>query len=234
MRWGRGFQGQDFARLSPSWWQKSGNFAALHKLNPLRLSFIEQLTSLAGKEVLDYGCGGGLLAESLALRGASVTGVDSELENIKVARDHAKVNGIEIDYRQGISSDLRREEANFDLVCCLEVIEHVVDQEALVADLVSSCKPGGLLVFSTLSKTLPSLFGAKLLGEYCLRLLPPGTHDPRLFLRPSDLDKMLSKHGAQALQIAGVGYNPVNDKYYFRNSVSINYLLAARRATNEI
>ena len=224
-----GFSSQDFGNLASSWWQTKAEFGVLHKLNPLRASFIEQLIDLPSTSVLDYGCGGGLLSEALAQRGALVTGADLSNENISVAKQHAEASGLTIDYLVGDAQGLLDQQQSYQLVVCLEVIEHVFEQQKLVSELVQLCQPNGLLVFSTISKSIPGVLSAKLAGEYLLKLLPAGTHDPRLFLRPSQLDKMLSNAGAESFQISGIGYNPFSEDFYLSSSARINYLLAARR-----
>ena len=226
-----GFSVKDFSDKSPSWWDPESDFSALHQLNPLRMAFIEEQIALDGAKVLDVGCGGGILAESLCRSGARVTAIDLSQESIAEAQRHSASVSLDIDYRCAQLADLLQEQQRFGVVVCSEVVEHVQDQQTIVREAVDLCDKGGLIIFSTINKTLAALLGAKLAGEYILRLLPEGTHDPRLFLKPSALDGMLRRCGAETIKLVGISYEPWLRKLGFSRDPSINYLLAARKLT---
>ena len=227
-----GFSVKDFSDKSSSWWDPESDFSALHQLNPLRMAFIEEQVTLEGMKVLDVGCGGGILAESLCRSGARVTAIDLSQESIAEAQRHSASMSLDIDYRCAQPIDLLQEQQRFAVVVCSEVIEHVQDQQAHVREVVDLCEKGGLIILSTINKTLAALLGAKLAGEYILRLLPEGTHDPRLFLKPSTLDGMLRLCGAETVKLVGISYDPRQRQLRFSRDPSINYLLAARKLNN--
>ena len=227
-----GFSVKDFSDKSLSWWDPESDFSALHQLNPLRMAFIEEQVALEGTKVLDVGCGGGILAESLCRSGARVTAIDLSQESIAEAQRHSASMSLDIDYRCARQTDLLQDQQRFAVVVCSEVIEHVQDQQAHVREVVDLCEKGGLIIFSTINKTLAALLGAKLAGEYILRLLPKGTHDPRLFLKPSALDGMFRRCGAETIKLVGISYEPWQRQLRFSRDPSINYLLAARKLNN--
>ena len=226
-----GFSVKDFSDKSSSWWDPESDFSALHQLNPLRMAFIEEQIALEGTKVLDVGCGGGILAESLCRSGARVTAIDLSQESIVEAQRHSASACLDITYRCAQLADLLQEQQRFGVVVCSEVVEHVQDQQTIVREAVDLCDKGGLIIFSTINKTLAALLGAKLAGEYILRLLPEGTHDPRLFLKPSALDGMLRRCGAETIKLVGISYEPWQRQLRFSRDPSINYLLAARKLT---
>ncbi|GBD44748.1 Ubiquinone biosynthesis O-methyltransferase [bacterium HR40] len=231
-----------FEALAEEWWDPMGPMRPLHALNPVRLAWIRalacrhfgrderQLRPLGGLAALDVGCGGGLLAEPLARLGALVVAIDPAAASIEVARRHAAEVGLAIDYRVATAADLADRGETFDLVCALEVIEHVDEPEALVADLARLTRRGGLLLLSTLNRTLASLLGGILAAEWLLGWLPPGTHDWRRFLRPSELARMLRTHGLQPVALTGVGWDAAHDRFVLVRQPSINYMLAAVRS----
>jgi 2-polyprenyl-6-hydroxyphenyl methylase/3-demethylubiquinone-9 3-methyltransferase len=221
-----------FEQLAARWWDADGESRPLHDLNPLRAAFIAARIDLHGARVADVGCGGGLLSEALARAGAQVTGIDLGEAVIGVARLHLHESGLEVDYRVQSSAALAATEAGtFDAVCCMELIEHVPDPAALVADLAALLRPGGRLFVSTLNRT-PAAFGAAILGaEYLLRLLPRGTHRYAQFLKPSELARLVRDQGLVLDEVSGLGYNPLNRKTWLTRSPAINYLLAARKPT---
>lgn len=219
-----------FGQLAARWWDPDGESRPLHDLNPLRAAFVAGRVDLAGARVADVGCGGGLLSEALARAGADVVGIDLGEAVIGVARMHLLESGLAVDYRVQSSTELATAEpASFDAVCCMELVEHVPDPAALVADLATMLKPGGRLFLSTLNRT-PAAFGAAILGaEYLLRLLPRGTHHYARFLRPSELARALRGCGLQLDEISGLAYNPLDRKAWLTRSTAVNYILAAHK-----
>ncbi|HET8765386.1 MAG TPA: bifunctional 2-polyprenyl-6-hydroxyphenol methylase/3-demethylubiquinol 3-O-methyltransferase UbiG [Rhodanobacter sp.] len=217
-----------FDELASRWWDPDGESRPLHDLNPVRLDYIAQRATLRGARVADVGCGGGLLSEALAKAGARVTGVDLGARVIDIARLHLHESGLTVDYRQQSSADLAAAEpAAFDVVCCMELIEHVPDPAALVADLAAMLKPGGRLFMSTLNRT-PAAFGAAILGaEYLLRMLPRGTHHYAQFLKPSELARLLRHAGLALDDVSGLGYDPLRRKAWLSRATAVNYLLCA-------
>lgn len=219
-----------FDKLAARWWDPDGESRPLHDLNPVRADFVARRVELRGARVADVGCGGGLLSEALARAGADVVGIDLGEAVIRVARMHLYESGLEVDYRVQSSSDLAAAEpAGFDAVCCMELIEHVPDPAALVADLAAMLKPGGRLFLSTLNRT-PLAFGAAIVAaEYMLRMLPRGTHHYEKFLRPSELARLSRQAGLILDEVQGLHYNPLNRKASLASSTSVNYILAAHK-----
>jgi len=212
------------------WWDVDGPLRTLHEINPVRLAWLAQHVRLAGARVVDVGCGGGVLSEGLARAGAVVTGVDLAADALAVARQHAADQGLAIDYRHVSAADLAVEAAGaFDVVTCLELIEHVPDAAELVRACAGLARPDGWVFFSTLSRTPAAYAQAVLAGEYLLRLLPRGTHDSARFLRPSELAALCRANGLQVVDLQGLGYNPLTRRASLRAQVDVNYLLAARR-----
>lgn len=219
-----------FGKLAARWWDPDGETRPLHDLNPVRASYVAERTTLPGARVLDVGCGGGLLSEALARAGADVVAIDLAPALIDVARLHLHESGLKVDYRLQSSAQLAQAEpASFDVVCCMELIEHVPDPAALIGDLSRLLKSGGTLFLSTLNRT-PTAFAAAIVGaEYVLRLLPRGTHDYAQFLRPSELARMLRSHGLALDEVKGISYNPLSRKASLTRNPAINYLLCARK-----
>jgi len=214
-----------FDAMAPRWWDEQGDFRALHDLNPVRLQFIEARAPLRGRQVLDVGCGGGLLAEAMARRGAIVTGIDLAAGPLEVARLHAIESGIEVDY-QRCAAELfaARHEAAFDVVTCLEMLEHVPEPSTVVAALARLVKPGGHVVCSTINRG-PKAFALAILGaEYLLQLLPRGTHEYAKFIRPSELARFARAAGLQLIELAGLDYNPFTHEARVTRDTSVNYL----------
>lgn len=233
---------EKFARLAARWWDPQGEMGPLHRMNPVRLSFLRAqavrhfgldgaaLTPLAGLRVLDVGCGAGLLAEPLARMGAAVTGLDAAGESLAVARAHAAEGGLTIDYRHASAEDLVAAGEQYDLVTALEVVEHVADVPAFLAACAALVRPGGALALSTINRT-PKAFAFAILGaEYLLRKLPRGTHDWRKFLKPSELAAGLRSRGLAVQELAGMVYEPLSDDWRLsRRDLGINYLLWAEK-----
>jgi 2-polyprenyl-6-hydroxyphenyl methylase/3-demethylubiquinone-9 3-methyltransferase len=228
-----------FGALAHKWWDKSGDFKPLHQINPLRLAHIELLAfgkpgGLAGKRVLDVGCGGGILAESMAARGAEVLGIDLSEKPLAVAKLHAIENqanvGGKLAYRLVAAEDLARESpASFDLVTCMEMLEHVPDPGATVAACTALVKPGGTIVFSTINRNLKSFVFAILGAEYILRMLPKGTHEYRKFITPAELSRFARDAALEVTDLTGMTYNPVTDIYKLGRDTDVNYILTTRR-----
>lgn len=228
-----------FTALAERWWDPAGQFAPLHRLNPVRLALVRDRAvrrfgrdaaaarPLAGLRLLDIGCGGGLLAEPLARLGASVTAIDAAARNIAVARLHAEQSGLAIDYRVAAAETLAEAGERFDLVLAMEVVEHVADLDAFVGAAVALLAPGGLLVLATINRTAKAFALAILGAEYLLRWLPRGTHDWRRFVRPSELAALLRRHGAAALEIEGVAYRPLTDRWAPSADIDVNYMMVA-------
>ncbi|MBX9298170.1 bifunctional 2-polyprenyl-6-hydroxyphenol methylase/3-demethylubiquinol 3-O-methyltransferase UbiG [Chromobacterium piscinae] len=220
-----------FSQLAHKWWDKDSEFKPLHEINPLRLDFIDRHASIAGKKVLDVGCGGGILAESMALRGAQVTGIDLAKKSLKVAQLHSLESGVPIDYRCVPVEELAAEmPASFDVVTCMEMLEHVPDPESVVRACATLAKPGGWVFFSTLNRNAKAYLLAVLGAEYVLNMLPRGTHEYARFLKPSELSRM-ARHAGLGLQtLSGMGYNPVTRIYSLNDDTDVNYLMATRRS----
>jgi 2-polyprenyl-6-hydroxyphenyl methylase / 3-demethylubiquinone-9 3-methyltransferase len=230
-----------FAALADSWWDSNGPYRPLHRLNPVRLAFIRDqlcahlgrdarsLKPLKGLRIADIGCGGGLLTEPLARMGAQVTGIDAAEENVAAASAHAEEAGLSIDYRATTAEALVVEGESFDAVVSMEVVEHVADRDAFLADCVALTRPGGGLFLATLNRTMKSYAMAIVGAEYILRWLPRGTHDWKRFVRPSELAAALRLAGADVKMLAGVGYNPMTDTWGLEKGVDVNYMAFAVR-----
>jgi 2-polyprenyl-6-hydroxyphenyl methylase/3-demethylubiquinone-9 3-methyltransferase len=219
-----------FEKLAARWWDPESEFKPLHDINPLRLDYIDRLAGLQGKRVLDVGCGGGLLTEGMAARGAEVTGIDMGKAPLTVARLHRHESGLEIDYRQATAEQLASEEpAGFDIVTCLEMLEHVPDPPSVVAACARLVKPGGHVFFSTINRN-PKAFLLAIVGaEYVLRLLPRGTHEYAKLIRPSELDAWVRAAGLELREITGMHYNPFTRECSLGGNVDVNYLMHAVR-----
>jgi 2-polyprenyl-6-hydroxyphenyl methylase/3-demethylubiquinone-9 3-methyltransferase len=219
-----------FEELAARWWDPHSEFKPLHDINPLRLDYIDRLEPLSGKRVLDVGCGGGLLSEGMAARGAQVTGIDMGEAPLSVARLHLYESGLEVDYRQ-ITAERMAEEAPgaFDIVTCLEMLEHVPAPDSVIAACARLVRPGGLVVFSTINRNPKAYLLAIVGAEYVLRMLPKGTHDFRKFIRPSELDAWARAAELELCDLTGMSYNPLTATYSLGRDVDVNYLAAYRR-----
>ena len=218
-----------FQAIASRWWDRDSEFKALHDNNPLRVDYIErQAGGLVGKRVLDIGCGGGILAEALSARGATVTGIDMAEKSLQVARLHLHESGLEVDYQQSTAESFADEHAGeFDLVTCLEMLEHVPDPASVIESAVKLLKPDGRLFLSTINRN-PKSFALAIIGaEYLLGLLPRGTHDYRHFIKPSELAAELRRNAMHPVDISGVQYNPLTRHYRLGDDVDVNYLVTA-------
>ncbi|WP_114151985.1 bifunctional 2-polyprenyl-6-hydroxyphenol methylase/3-demethylubiquinol 3-O-methyltransferase UbiG [Chromobacterium haemolyticum] len=219
-----------FSQLAHKWWDMSGEFKPLHEINPLRLGFIDERAAIAGKQVLDVGCGGGILAESMAARGAAVTGIDLAKKSLKVAQLHSLESGVAVDYRCVAVEELAEEApASFDVVTCMEMLEHVPDPQSVVRSCASLVKPGGWVFFSTLNRNAKSYLLAVVGAEYVLNMLPRGTHEYARFLKPSELSRMARNAGLDMDAVRGMSYNPLTRIYSLGEDTTVNYLMACRR-----
>jgi 2-polyprenyl-6-hydroxyphenyl methylase/3-demethylubiquinone-9 3-methyltransferase len=220
-----------FSELAHRWWDPESEFRPLHQINPLRLEWIDGLVGLAGKTVLDVGCGGGILAESMARRAAAVTGIDLAARPLGVARLHALEAGVaNLEYREIAAEALAAERpAAFDVVTCMEMLEHVPDPASSVRACAALVKPGGWVFFSTLNRNPKSFLFAIVGAEYVLGLLPKGTHEYARFIRPSELARQAREAGLELSGMRGMEYNPLTRRYRLSQDTSVNYLVACRR-----
>jgi 2-polyprenyl-6-hydroxyphenyl methylase/3-demethylubiquinone-9 3-methyltransferase len=219
-----------FSALAHRWWDPNSEFKPLHAINPLRLSWIKTFVSLEGKKVVDIGCGGGILAESLAQSGAETTGIDLSEKALKVAELHALEVGANLTYRAISAEDLAQEQAGqYDVVTCMEMLEHVPDPASVVQACADLCKPGGTLFFSTLNRNPKSYLFAIIGAEYILRLLPKGTHEYAKFIKPSELVAFTRAAGLEMLGMKGLSYNPITQVYSLNDDVDVNYMIAVRK-----
>ncbi|MEM6605553.1 MAG: bifunctional 2-polyprenyl-6-hydroxyphenol methylase/3-demethylubiquinol 3-O-methyltransferase UbiG [Pseudomonadota bacterium] len=220
-----------FDSIASRWWDTEGEFQPLHDINPLRANWIDERAPVVGKRLLDVGCGGGILSEAMAMRGAAVTGIDMAEAALRVAELHQLESGVQVDYRLSTAEQLAESEpAQFDIVCCLEMLEHVPDPDQVVAACAALVKPGGDIFFSTINRNPKSFLFAIIGAERILRLLPTGTHDYRMLIRPSELSQWLRRAGLDLQAMTGLIYNPITKRYRLSESdVSVNYLLHAKR-----
>lgn len=221
-----------FSDLAHRWWDPESEFRPLHQINPLRLAWIDGLAGLQGQQVLDVGCGGGILADSMARKGAHVTGIDLSTKALKVAQLHALEAGTaNVRYREVSAEALAAEmPGRFDVVTCMEMLEHVPDPSSVVQACSQLVKPGGWVFFSTINRNPKSFLFAIIGAEYVLRLLPKGTHEYAKMIRPSELAGFCRQAGLEVAQTRGMEYNPLTRRYWLSGDTSVNYLLATRRA----
>ncbi|QEL65669.1 3-demethylubiquinone-9 3-methyltransferase [Oryzomicrobium terrae] len=221
---------QKFSDLAHRWWDPNSEFKPLHDINPLRLDWIERNAGLAGKKVLDVGCGGGLLSEGMAARGADVTGIDLSEKALGVARLHLLESGKHVDYRL-IAAEALAEESpgTYDIVTCLEMLEHVPDPAQTIAACARLVKPGGQVFFSTLNRNPKSYLLAVIGAEYVLNMLPKGTHDYAKFIRPSELARWARESDLEPAELIGMSYNPLTKRYSLGTDTAVNYLMRTRK-----
>ncbi len=228
-----------FTKDAPRWWDESGPFAPLHKLNPVRLGYIKSqicmhfncdpnsFTPLKGMNILDIGCGGGLVCEPVARLGGNITGIDADAAAIDVARDHAADSGLKIDYQVKAAEEIKK---TYDVVLALEIVEHVTNVEDFVTSCAKLLKPGGLIIFSTLNRTPKSFALGIMAAEYILRWVPRGTHSWQKFVKPSELAKAARAAGIQPKDITGMVYNPLQGEFVLSNKdVDVNYFMSASK-----
>lgn len=220
-----------FSDLAHKWWDPESEFRPLHQINPLRLDWIDQFAAISGKNVLDVGCGGGILAESMARRGAKVLGVDLADKPLKVAQLHAMEGGVaNLEYRSIAAEDLAAEQPGaFDVVTCMEMLEHVPDPSSIIRACASMARPGGWVFFSTLNRNPKSFLFAIVGAEYVLKLLPKGTHEFSRFIRPAELARWIREAGLELVQFKGLEYNPITRRYWLSGDTSVNYMVACRK-----
>ena len=218
-----------FEALASRWWDRSSEFRPLHDINPLRANYIDQHSPVADKQLVDVGCGGGILAEAMAQRGALVTGIDMGEAPLSVARLHQLESGVEVDYRHSTAEQLAEEQAgHYDIVCCLEMLEHVPEPGQVITACAELAKPGGSLYFSTLNRN-PKAFAFAIVGaEYILQLLPAGTHEYAKFIKPSELASWIRDAGLVMEGMTGLTYNPITKHYRLNEAdISVNYMVRA-------
>ncbi|MYM62889.1 bifunctional 2-polyprenyl-6-hydroxyphenol methylase/3-demethylubiquinol 3-O-methyltransferase UbiG [Pseudomaricurvus sp. HS19] len=220
-----------FEALASRWWDRNSEFKPLHDINPLRCNFIDERSPVAGQKVVDVGCGGGILAEALAQRGADVTGIDMGEAPLEVAKLHSLESGVQVNYRRITAEELAAEQpGQYDIVTCLEMLEHVPDPSSVIKACATLCKPGGHVYFSTINRN-PKAYAFAVLGaEYVLQLLPKGTHEYSKFIKPSELAQWIRQADLQMQDMTGMTYNPITKRYKLKASdVDVNYLVHTTR-----
>lgn len=219
-----------FAALASRWWDTESEFKTLHDINPLRVDYIErQCAGLKGRRVVDIGCGGGILSEALAAKGANVTGIDMAGQSLDVARLHLHESGLEVDYQQITAEQFADQHAGeFDVVCCLELLEHVPDPDSIITATAKLLKGDGSLILSTLNRNAKSFMLAIVGAEYIMKMLPRGTHEYQKFLKPSELAQAARNAGLEVTDITGMSYNPLTRNYTLGSDIDVNYLMTCR------
>jgi len=219
-----------FSELAHRWWDPESEFKPLHELNPLRLGWIDGIAGLSGKQVVDVGCGGGILAESMARSGATVRGIDLSAKALRVADLHSLESGVAVTYEEIAAEALAaRMPAGFDVVTCMEMLEHVPDPQSVVRACATLVRPGGTVFFSTINRNLKAYLLAVVGAEYVLKMLPRGTHDYDKFITPSELARYARNAGLELIEMRGMTYNPLTRVYALGSDTDVNYLMALRR-----
>ena len=223
-----------FDELAAKWWDKDGEFRPLHQINPLRVGFIKERSSMEGKKVLDVGCGGGILAEALNELGASVTGIDASENTIGVAKTHSKSIGSDVKYIQNTIEEFTSSypDERFDVITCLEMLEHVPSPNEIIKSCSSLLKDEGNIFFSTINRNPRSYLFAVIGAEYILNLLPKGTHDYEKFIKPSELAKWIRDAGLNSKETIGLSYNPITDNYWLGKDIQVNYMVHAKKESS--
>lgn len=223
-----------FDELAHRWWDPDGEFKTLHAINPIRLDYVDRHVRLQGKQVLDVGCGGGILAEGMATRGARVTGIDMAAGALTVARLHALESGVQVEYRAMTAEALAQEApASFDAVTCMELLEHVPDPVSTVRACARLVRPGGHVLFSTINRNPKAYLLTVVAAEYLLRWLPRGTHEYGRFIRPAELGRWIRAAGLELREFSGLSYRPLTGRFRLSRDVDVNYLASARRPDDE-
>lgn len=221
---------EKFAALADSWWDTNGEFKSLHDINPLRLSYIQQYTQLSGKKILDIGCGGGILSESMSKCGGMVTGIDMAENVLHAAKLHSQEQNLTIEYLCTTAEALAEQQPNsYEVITCMEMLEHVPDPREIVVACAKLIKPNGAIFFSTINRTLKAYLYAIIGGEYLLRLLPKGTHQYEKFIRPSELSHWITDNKLQMQSLIGMSYNPLTRHYYLDDNMDVNYLVFCQK-----
>jgi len=221
---------EKFSALAHRWWDPQSEFRALHEINPLRLGWIEERAHLARKAVLDVGCGGGILAEAMAQRGASVTGIDLSDKALRIAKLHTLESGVQVRYESSSTEDFAEKHAGeFDVLTCMELLEHVPEPSSTVAACARLVKPGGRVFFSTINRNPKAYLFAVIGAEYLLKLLPRGTHDYTRFIKPSELTRWCRDAGLRPLELIGMTYHPLTKQYRLGADCDVNYLLCCAK-----
>jgi 2-polyprenyl-6-hydroxyphenyl methylase/3-demethylubiquinone-9 3-methyltransferase len=221
---------EKFGELAHRWWDREGEFRPLHEINPLRLGWIDRLAPLAGQSALDVGCGGGILTEAMAGRGAAVTGIDLGEKALSVAQLHAKESGAQVRYEAVSAEDFARAHSGqFDIVTCMELLEHVPEPPSTVEACARLARPGGRVFFSTINRNPKAYLFAVIGAEYVLKLLPKGTHDYERFIKPSELTRWCRDAGLRPLEMIGMKYNPITRQYRLTSDCDVNYLLCCAK-----
>lgn len=231
---------QNFSKDSDHWWDENGPFRPLHRLNPVRLHYmkglicehydldVNSLKAYEGLDIIDIGCGGGLVCEPMTRLGGNVTGLDADENAIQVAQKHAKSSNLSINYQNRTSDDLASEDKKFDVVLALEIIEHVADKEVFVKSVIDLCKPNGLIIFSTLNRTPKSFALGIVAAEYILRWVPQGTHNWKKFVKPSELNRLIINNGGTPQDMSGLKFNPRTNSFAMaQNDTAVNYFMSA-------
>ena len=218
--------------LKKNWWNKKGDFKILHKINPIRIEYILKnfKRSLKGKKVLDIGCGGGLVSESLSLKGAFVTAIDENNKNLNQAKNHAKINSLKINYiKSSFDNFYKKNKNKFDLILCLEVLEHIDNFKKTLQQITTLVKPKGTLVLSTINRNLKSLILAKIFGEYILNWIPIGTHEFEKFIKPVEIIDVLENKNLKIKDTKGLEFNPISNQWLLTNNTNVNYFIVGKK-----
>tara|TARA_B100001996_G_scaffold372188_1_gene348309 strand:- start:212 stop:904 length:693 start_codon:yes stop_codon:yes gene_type:complete len=220
----------NFDKHAHEWWNKKGPYKLIHNLTPLRMEYITNQTTLEDIEILDIGCGGGILAEELSKKGANVTGIDASEKTIEIAKQHSQENNLKINYICSTLEDhLKKSKKKYDSIICFELIEHVPDQLKLINDISKVSKKGSKLFLSTINRNIVSFLFAKVIAEYILKIVPQGTHQYEKFIKPSELNKLLEKSNYKAIDIKGVKLNPIDFTFSFSSITKINYFMTSTK-----